>query len=43
MKEVVAQGLIASAFGIGGVFLVLILFYVVVKLMRFIFRKMPSE
>ena len=35
MNETIMQGFKATGYGMGGVFLVLILFYVLTKLMRF--------
>lgn len=41
--ELFNQGLIAAGIGLAGVFLVLILFYLVTKLMLFVFRKFPEK
>ncbi len=41
--ELFNKGLIAAGFGLAGVFLVLILFYLVTKLMLFVFRKFPEK
>jgi Na+-transporting methylmalonyl-CoA/oxaloacetate decarboxylase gamma subunit len=41
--ELINSGLIASGFGLGGVFLVLILFYLIIKLMLFVFKKFPEK
>ncbi len=40
--EIFNQGLTAAGFGLAGVFLVLILFYILTKLMLYIFRKFPE-
>jgi cell division protein FtsW (lipid II flippase) len=41
--DLVTSGLIASGFGLSGVFLVLILFYFMIKLMLFIFKNFPEK
>lgn len=41
--ELFNKGLIAAGIGLTGVFLVLILFYLVTKLMLFVFRKFPEK
>ncbi len=41
-SETFNHGLTAAGFGLAGVFLVLILFYALTKLMLFIFRKFPE-
>jgi hypothetical protein len=41
--EIFNKGLTAAAFGLAGVFLVLILFFFLTKLMIVIFRKFPEK
>lgn len=41
--ELFNKGLYAAGLGISGVFLVLILFYLVTKFMLFVFRKFPDK
>lgn len=37
------KGLIAAGIGLSGVFLVLILFYLLTKLLLYVFRKFPEQ
>ncbi|HEX3047697.1 MAG TPA: OadG family protein [Bacillota bacterium] len=41
--ELFNKGLIAAGLGLSGVFLVLILFYFLTKLLLYIFRKFPEQ
>lgn len=41
--ELFNKGLVAAGLGLSGVFLVLILFYFVTKLMLYVFRKFPEK
>jgi len=41
--EVLLQGLEASAYGMGGVFIVLILFYVITKVMLWVSNKASAK
>lgn len=43
MNETIIQGLKATGYGMGGVFLVLILFYCLTKLMLVVFRGSTSD
>lgn len=43
MNETIIQSYKATGYGMGGVFLVLILFYLLVKLMLVVFRNSPSD
>lgn len=41
--ELFNKGLTAAGIGLGGVFLVLVLFFILTKLMLVIFRKFPEK
>lgn len=43
MNETIIQSLVATGYGMGGVFLVLILFYILTKLMMFVFRNSSDK
>lgn len=43
MNETIIQSFKATGYGMGGVFLVLILFYLLTKLMMFVFRSHSSD
>jgi len=43
MNKTILQSFIATGYGMGGVFLVLILFYILTKLMMFVFRKSSDK
>lgn len=43
MNETIMQSLIATGYGMSGVFLVLILFYILTKLMMALFSNLPSN
>lgn len=43
MNETIIQGFKATGYGMGGVFLVLILFYLLTKLMMAVFSNFPEK